>query len=683
MPGRDYGQAYARLEEVLRDSSFLRSYDIAQHYNLTSPSFHQSDYYTGASPRSTNHFPPTPPPLAARTPAEASAQTHAVPHSSTRRVHLSTPPNLIGLPTPDVTPPVRRDHLSPLPTISDSRSYTTSPFADSFRTAREDWWSANGSRLSLPLEDDLSHGNVQSVSSAKPTYQVPPAHVRLMPITTQAPESAGFHFDDDDAHSQPLERARRLSLDSHSTTRDSLESSTFIGAFIVDNSPPPRSHKLRKVSKNLDLRSVSSPLPTSQTIEEDDTLHLPSRERRRELRRMRDQSHLRSTSDTVPAELGHLHRSLDPVDRQSPEVERSRRKSYDRSSKSYLGASSISVRSDFSASTLELNEATAVQLFARNNNSVVMVHQPVPPAGQTAEPSSATPEAMQPQKGARTNRVQRSLATTLEPTPESPLTNPRAAPPPPELNVIPPSPARTNSFEATPIDKIFNPRRRPSLLARARANSAPLVDSLGSLRRSATGSLHRSGVTRILSKRKPRDGAVQAHEAEGQSSPRVSSPGSSSSQGKHTFREPHPFWDESLFEDDTTGYPSVADDPRQPTASAARDAGTEDIDDGTSQSTWSKWKRGGSGRGFLIGNTLGIMRGPTNVRRPVFPAMKDMRPKARGRQQLDQPVADGHVRSASAPANNLGFLGHESPKPEPRKSTGRAWWEAVKSGLKG
>ncbi|GAB7356398.1 hypothetical protein MBLNU459_g7175t1 [Dothideomycetes sp. NU459] len=271
-----------------------------------------------------------------------------------------------------------------------------------------------------------------------------------------------------------------------------------------------------------------------------------------------------------------------------------------------LAVSTFSDRTDL----MEVNEATAVNLYPHQNKSLILVQHVSrsSDASRTIGNKSNPDDISTPTESEESPNDTRSLrpiftAVVDEPsTPitqsgnplevESPLRNPRAAPQPPIIQFIPPTPSMEDDRQLalrspTPAGKL--PERRPSLVQRARRYSESIIQPFLSRNNSMS--------RRYSSRDRPQS-----------SSDRDTT--------LHPFWRPRGFWDEFDSESEDDGY----DEPL-PAGGDTSDIGH---DNDKPKSHWSPRKMSvrmpgfrGTG-GFHIGNSLGIDRHGTNVRRPYI-----------------------------------------------------------------
>lgn len=245
---------------------------------------------------------------------------------------------------------------------------------------------------------------------------------------------------------------------------------------------------------------------------------------------------------------------------------------YSEGSDRHARFSPMSARSE-GTDTFELKEAATMDIYPHSNGSLLVVHH------------NSRHMMGQNMHNGTTQQVHGGKSLDLErPNPpyvqelraDSPLKNPRQAPLPPSgpptVEIIPPTPARElDAQDEAEQASDARPVRRTSLLQRARRYSDTVMLPI-------TGSLRRK---------------------RGMNS---SARSSSAHRYDQDFREDgrlHPFWMPKRFIDISDSEPD--DDDDRPATGDSRD---------------SSWRRGGSFRGFLLGNTLGIERDPTNKRRP-------------------------------------------------------------------
>jgi hypothetical protein len=255
---------------------------------------------------------------------------------------------------------------------------------------------------------------------------------------------------------------------------------------------------------------------------------------------------------------------------------------------------------------MEVCEAQNVALYPHSNNSLLVVQHRSKTEQKNQEEMHPSPKVT---RGARLTHGDDTMRAAplfsespVQDTPEiavngknihtveSPLTNPRAAPMPPVINFIPPTPSHEDDeTELVPIEEEeipSTPQRRGSLAKRARRYSEVVVRPL----------FGRTLVTRSHNIR-PSPTASEKRD-----------------ERLHPNWVPNSFW----HDDDDDEYYS---DPEETDAFDRLPAGGD-----TSEHPRSKFPRNmsvrmpgfrGSG-GFLLGNSLGVDRHGTNKRRPYI-----------------------------------------------------------------
>jgi hypothetical protein len=266
-----------------------------------------------------------------------------------------------------------------------------------------------------------------------------------------------------------------------------------------------------------------------------------------------------------------------------------------------LSVSAVSDRTE-----MEVCEAQNVALYPHSNNSLLVVQHRSKTEQKNQEEMHPSPKVT---RGARLTHGDDTMRAAplfsespVQDTPEiavngknihtveSPLTNPRAAPMPPVINFIPPTPSHEDDeTELVPIEEEeipSTPQRRGSLAKRARRYSEVVVRPL----------FGRTLVTRSHNIR-PSPTASEKRD-----------------ERLHPNWVPNSFW----HDDDDDEYYS---DPEETDAFDRLPAGGD-----TSEHPRSKFPRNmsvrmpgfrGSG-GFLLGNSLGVDRHGTNKRRPYI-----------------------------------------------------------------
>ncbi|KAF2737718.1 hypothetical protein EJ04DRAFT_95711 [Polyplosphaeria fusca] len=293
--------------------------------------------------------------------------------------------------------------------------------------------------------------------------------------------------------------------------------------------------------------------------------------------------------------------------------------------------------SQHSDTPIEVSEATAVSIYPHNNQSLLVVQHLARSSTIPLESSEAADRAthmLASDLSSSLPQVQEELKIpaqpeqpilTVEPsTPpmqislpvpsavDSPLKNPRQAPEPPSLKVIPPTPAEEleRQFPPGPPKRSdSHPQRRLSLVQRARRYSDNFISPILARASSTKG---RSGSETHATHENPRVPSINDEES-----------------NLHPFWRPRGFWDgfdDSDSDSDDDALPQggdtseVVDPPPEPPSTKF---GT------LSRRLTNGFK--GSG-GFLIGNSLGVERSGSNRRRhrvelPAKRSAKDEAPK--------------------------------------------------------
>jgi hypothetical protein len=298
----------------------------------------------------------------------------------------------------------------------------------------------------------------------------------------------------------------------------------------------------------------------------------------------------------------------------------------------------------------EVSEATAVNIYPHNNRSLVVVEQPkiARPVAEEIEQQHNAPPPDQPLLTFQPSTPPNKPAELVE---NSPLTNPRNAPLPPIINVLPATPAldEADALDGANADGL---QRRPSLLQRARRYSDNIIQPI--IKRSTSLRRHHSHRTN------------QARRSE--------------AERLHPNWRPRDFWDdnsdsESDFGDGVPGedlgrydrLPPGGDtsDPPLPRRLTQRLPGFR-----------------GTG-GFLIGNSLGVERHGTNKRRPhvTLPAnfLSQRRPlagsgdvtAAAGASAI--PVDDAHRVRKKQSLGSLRSASARQREQQGRQSARRRW----------
>lgn len=327
----------------------------------------------------------------------------------------------------------------------------------------------------------------------------------------------------------------------------------------------------------------------------------------RELRRSSIERRLENNSEIRRASIASEPLTTDlnaaSHDEHDRDVEHERRKSSDRTIPISPRRKSFDLRhlhpvetplsiSQFSGTEGELCEATGVSIYPHHNESLLLIHGYGRDVDQVAEDDTLS-GAQEPHFQAFLQPPDSPLVEPGQPrqSVDSPLTNPRAAPEPPKLVFIPPTPVdeldRQVGEPHAPVSS-SNPRqhlqRRVSLTERVRRYSASLVQPVP------------FGRSNSLRRR---------HSHRPQTSP------DDRPTHLNPFWQPRNFWEEYSSSDDEDG--DWSDDRLPPGGD------TSDVQEKRNSflpRSMSVRLPGFRGRGgFLQGNSLGIDRHGTNSRR--------------------------------------------------------------------
>ncbi|CAD0098682.1 unnamed protein product [Aureobasidium mustum] len=356
----------------------------------------------------------------------------------------------------------------------------------------------------------------------------------------------------------------------------------------------------KRHSLDAELESPELERPSRLSVEHvqptDDRLLLPSQQRNLSSQALSDyaqQTSPRKSSES--RDIHNLHSSTSPF-------------------------SQLSDRTD----SMELNEAQAINLYAHENKSLLMVQNvakrrlaEAQNMGGTSDiealttPESEEESVIPPSQPTFYAVIDTPTPTTLEDPNrvevDSPLRNPRTAPQPPRLPAVIVSPATPSSqFRKTPSPP-SPPLRRPSLVEKARRYSETLIQPL---------------LPSSLSRRNS-----------------VSSQRPKSQQDRDTTL--HPFWRPRGFWDDfTDSEEEEYSDDELPLGGDTSDVQSlESIDQtrGWRPKRLSVRLPGFRGQGgFMLGNSLGIDRHGTNVRRHHVSITNDDPPRSLHQQHADQ-----------------------------------------------
>lgn len=327
-----------------------------------------------------------------------------------------------------------------------------------------------------------------------------------------------------------------------------------------------------------------------------------------------------SSDQRPPASLAHLNTSPDENRRVSFDPMISHSELSDR----HARFSPLSTRSEVTEA-YEVQEAATVDIYPHSNGSLLVVHH------------TNSGDLLGQMNGHKAlpniGRYAGSNAVKLGPLPEridSPWNNPRQPPSPPKqptgppmVAVIPPTPARELDDEDETVSSTYRPVRRASLLERARRYSDTVMQPL-------TGSLRRKRGT--------------GHATKGESS------------------NLHPNWRPRNYDYGNDGYDSY--DEALGDDDGMRQRPRPVTSDGHPPST--TWRRGGSLRGFLLGNTLGIERGPTNKRKPQIILPSQRKQTQANPPSSYQPIS---VRASARHSGEKDRPSRESREPKRRRDS--------------
>lgn len=275
---------------------------------------------------------------------------------------------------------------------------------------------------------------------------------------------------------------------------------------------------------------------------------------------------------------------------------------------------------------LSVNEATTVNIYPHNNGSLLVVEQgpatnplhrhPVITSDSDMEGRGTHPNIELPRSS-----FSRSPGITINTSAAAAMNRDLANTP--TFSIIPPTPSEEvdidESLAAFDKPQAANvPSRGSSILRRARQYSDGIFRPIITFTATNKGSLRRSIMIRKYYWNSRRH-VSSSRRAE------LSDP----DNNLHPFWQPRAFWD-GLSEDGSTDGEDVPEDEAEDNLPAGGDTSDDYVDPEHTQrlsmvaipaSGFSKWRRSGrsqgSFRGFLIGNSLGIERGPTNRRRHV------------------------------------------------------------------
>ena len=323
----------------------------------------------------------------------------------------------------------------------------------------------------------------------------------------------------------------------------------------------------------------------------------------------------------------------------------------------------MSMRSQFSDQTnAEVLEASGVRLYPHNNESLLVVQNGSRPASQDNDlpelPNYRGLNQMKlpglPSKPVFAAEIEPPTPTLAASRPvdqiDSPLTNPRAAPEPPAIKFIPPTPNQEleKQLEETPqpnVNEANRPQRKLSLVQRARRYSDLVFPRIGSLRSSRS------------SRYTPQD------------RPSNLSP----------LWRPQGFWDDFDSEEE-----DFDDFEPHGTLPAGGDTSSVGSDDAAKKRLFpramSKRLPGFRGTGgFLVGNSLGIDRHGTNNRRHYVSTTTKTLSK-RQSQELMKSISSNHAapNGAYASRDSLQRIARARTFVVPFSGGRRAQWVGTK-----
>ena len=280
-----------------------------------------------------------------------------------------------------------------------------------------------------------------------------------------------------------------------------------------------------------------------------------------------------------------------------------------------------------SQDALEVSEATAVSIFPHNNNSLLVVQQMARSMpGPRREPISSVPD--------KPTQLEINLLPATPPEkasefrPSSPLENPRKPPEPPAFQVIPPTPCEEANREddADPkIDDFPAPLpRRLSLIKRARRYSDTFIQPI---------------LTQAIPTRRVANQAASGN-----------TPAKNENQKNklHPFWRPRGFWDE--FDSDSESENHASEDDRLPSGGDTSNVVVVDEDVKPKRRLTFR----GTG-GFLIGNTLGVTRAGTNIRRHHISLPARLVALRQSRESARDSSDQGKGSGSGSGATSLGF----------------------------
>ena len=286
-----------------------------------------------------------------------------------------------------------------------------------------------------------------------------------------------------------------------------------------------------------------------------------------------------------------------------------------------------------SQDALEVSEATAVSIFPHNNNSLLVVQQmarSMPSPRREPTSSSSIP--------IKSSQLEVNLLPATPPEkalqsrPSSPLENPRKPPVPPAFQVIPPTPCEEADREYDMDPKVEDfpapPPRRLSLIKRVRRYSDTFVQPILS-----------QAIPTWRNANQPASGKAPIKNE-------------NQKNKLHPFWRPRGFWDEFESDSDPDNHEDEGEDERLPPG-----GDTSNIVDNDAKPKRRLTFRGTGG--FLIGNTLGVTRAGTNIRRHhiSLPARLAAAQQRQSRESARNSSDQGNKDSG---ASSLGFYSSSS-----------------------
>ena len=339
-----------------------------------------------------------------------------------------------------------------------------------------------------------------------------------------------------------------------------------------------------------------------------------------------------TTGESIGGQSSSYSWSVDTNEHQRFSADRSTLRAEEHANARHLYAQTTPF-SQFSDTPAELSEARAVSIYPHNNHSILVVQQDSQPTSAWTHSATSISEQEQP-------AIMVQPSTPPPPSPpsdplavDSPLRNPRKAPPLPAIKILPATPAE--EFDSPILDQAVAPApgqlvRRPTLAQRARRFSdtfvQPIFARTGSFRRNRHGNPGKRPAT------------------SGEGAPRDAN--------LHPFWHPRGFWDDmtdsdSDFGDDGDGYAYDYEDGDDLDSRLPPGGDTSDVEDpqmpprGITSRLIGGLGRSNSAR-FHVGNSLGLERHGTNRRKPRILAPTSLTRTSSGRVvRASESVASG------------------------------------------